>query len=134
MEKYSKQLRFISWIYIAFAVLCLLVIAGSYMLPGEITDAIKGAYETTSLQGINPTTLIAVTLGFQVILYIIYFFLLRRIANKKSRGTFVMVLLIASIVLTLIGMLRKFEVSNIFGLALNCYVLYLIFQIRKIEE
>ena len=134
MEKYCKYLRFFSWIYVAFVVLGILGIVVVCAFPGQTDSVIKQTIGNVNLHGINPTTIFAITYGFIAAWYLIYAVLLRRVANNKSSGTFIMIILIIAIIANLISTIRQFNVSRVVGLGLDAYVLYLIHETRKDRE
>lgn len=82
------------------------------------------------LNGLNPKVIVAIGYAIEAVFYLWFFWLLRRVSSGKSNGTFVMVLLIASIIASVIDQFRAFDVVTMLGLMVDAYIVNLIYNIR----
>lgn len=132
MESYRKQLKAFGWIYFVLAILSLLVGVGVFFLPESFNKTIVDAYNSVDFQGLNPKTILGVSVIVEAALYFIYFLLIKSVATGKSKvkNTILMVLLILSIVGSIIALVGSFSIIEVISLLIDAYVLYLVVKIR----
>lgn len=132
MESYRKQLKAFGWIYFVLAILSLLVGVGVFFLPESFNKTIVDAYNSVNFQGLNPKTILGVSVIVEAALYFIYFLLIKSVATGKSKvkNTILMVLLILSIVGSIIALVGSFSIIEVISLLIDAYVLYLVVKIR----
>lgn len=130
-EKQSKALKIISIIYYVLAGITLLLLIGFIAFANVAKPAIEAAFSSMNIDGVDPQIVISVSLGFEVAFYVLYGWLASRVANKKSKGTVFMVLLILSVLTGLIAAIRDHGISRIFILVLDALALYYVILARK---
>ena len=133
MEKAKKALRTYSWVYVILAVFVGILAIAVLTVP-EVLEAVEKSYSTANLNGVKPETVLCTTFVMQALVYLWYFWLLRRVANGKSNGTLLMVLLIIGIICSVFELIGAFQISALLKIAINAWVLYLILKIRNADE
>ena len=127
----EKALREMRWLYVIFAVLALVFFALVLFIP-SITEAFEKAMaETkTSIGNISVKTYLLVSLGTGALFDLLHFYLITRCVNKKSKGTFLLVLLVLSVVGSVINMITTKSYSDI-GLVIDAVTLFYLIRYRK---
>ncbi len=129
MSGARKELDYFSWVYVILAGLTCLLIIPCFVFP-------ETSVEMISKRGINignmkATTLLTITYIIEAVLFLLYFWFLRRIVKKKSKGTVLIVLLILGIVFGFVGQFDDFSISTLISMFVDIYVLQLIYRIKQ---
>ena len=131
MEDSRKALKTYSLIYIILAVLTGILIIISFAIPDVSNNLIKSKMNNSDLHGLQPNVILAVDYVTEILVYLWVFWLLRRVTSGKSKGTFVMILLILSIILNVINLFQAYNISTMISILIDSYVIFLIYRIRK---
>ena len=103
-----ETLKSFSWIYIIVSILYIVAIVICNLMP-ELKDSITGGLGKDGMLMLN------ITAGVVVVFNLWYFWLCRRVADRKSEGTLYMILLILGVV----GSLVTFFTTKGVGRALS---------------
>lgn len=131
-KKSSREIvKSFSWIYLILAIITLLIVAACLLIPG-LQEAVNKAAIEAKLGIENPMMIFEVVLGIQACIYLIYFYLTRKVGSGESNGTVLMVLLIISVACALPKIIvSPTKVSGFFETSVNIALLYFLFQVRK---
>ena len=125
----KKLLKQFSWTYLILAIFILIFIIVVNLSP-SFEDTLKKYINEE-----NPVLVFNTLFIVSILIYLWYFWLSRRVADGKSKGTLYMILLsigaIGGIVAIFTGTLKG---SGTFDLALNLVGLYFVWNIRKQEK
>lgn len=121
-----EKLKVFSNTYLIFAVLGI-VFAILILLIPSISDTAKQYID----ENLNPKVYLEVSVCISIIGYLWYYWLVRRFINRKSKGTFYMILLILGAVGGLIGIFTGEKGTSIFSLALDLAGLYLLLKAKN---
>lgn len=130
MRDSKNTLKAYSLIYIVLAILTILLIITNFVFPEIAENLVDIKFKDMELNGLDPKVIVAIGYAIEAIFYLWFFWLLRRVSSGKSNGTFVMVLLIASIIASVIDQFRAFDVVTMLGLMVDAYIVNLIYNIR----
>lgn len=133
MSSARKQLKNFSWVYIVIAAICVIGTILCFCFADKAAEIVEKSYKDIDLKDIKPEVFLAINVGFRAVFYLIYFWLLRRIVNGKSRGTFIMVLLIIGVIGNVFSLISG-NFSVILSTLIDVYILQLIFRIRSEED
>ncbi len=135
MKKTKDEIRFelkgYSWAYVIMAILTILLIAINYMYPDISAEIVKRVYKDMDLQ-LAPTTILTIGYIIEASVYLLFYYLLRRVINKKDRGIFLGVLLIICIILNFTNLFINIDISVLLGLIINIYILGMISKLNAI--
>lgn len=130
-EKPYETMRSFSWIYIIMAALCGIGTIICFAMP-ELTNGLE-----KSLGGNEEMVKFGIAAGVVIVLNLWYFWLARRVADKKSDGTLYGVLLILGIVSAIATFFTtKTSVTGLLSLdfIVDTIGLYYLAQVRKGEK
>ena len=121
----NENLKSLSIIYIILAVLDIGALAICNLMP-DVVNMFKTNF------GDNVMIEMSITIAVSVILYLWYFWLARRVADGKSNGMLLMILLVMGIAGSLVNAFvqRKFAFLSLDVIADIC-ALYYLYQVRK---
>lgn len=120
-----ENLKSFSWIYIIVSVLYVVAIVICNLMP-ELKDSITKGLGDDAMLSLN------IAAGVVVVLNLWYFWLCRRVANRKSEGTLYMVLLILGIVGSIVSFFtNKGARALTFDAIIDVIGLYFLMQARK---
>ena len=129
MRKKSPKeiLKSLSITYVILAVLYLIGGIAFNLIPGFSENLIKAAGDENAMITLNAGIIV------DIIIYLWYFWLARRVAEGKSNGTLYLVLLILGVVGGIIKIITASGTRGIGTLdfALNCVGLYYLLKVRK---
>ena len=132
MGNSSKGLKVCSKIYyvlgVLYAILCVVVFAlsGNSELQAELQKSVGNI----TINGVNPVTAIAIVVCIEAVLFIVLGILSSKVANKKSAGTVLMVLLILELVSSVYSVITSFSAAGLAILLLHAAALYYVITIR----
>ena len=131
-KKSSREIvKGFSWVYLIYAILTLLVLAGCFLTPG-LQEAVNKAAIETKLGIKNPMMILEIGLGIQTCIYLICFYLARKVGSGESNGTVLMVLLIISVTYSFLKILiSPTKATGLFESSVNAALLYFLFKVRK---
>ena len=127
-KKSSKEvLKSLSNTYVILAILILIGGVIFNLIPNFKDELIKAAGDDNAMITLNVGIII------DIIIYLWYFWLARRVVDGKSKGTLYMILLILGVIG---GIVKLFTTPGSRGLgtldfALNCVGLYFLLKVRK---
>ncbi|MBR3249120.1 MAG: hypothetical protein IKF83_00275 [Clostridia bacterium] len=127
MEKAKSWLKGMSWLYMIYAILGIVFMLIS-ISSNEAMQAIAG-----QTNGIDPKIFVGVTAVTSALVYLWFWWLIRRIINDKSKGTLLMVLLILGLVGAIVGFFVNQRVTGIVDLILDVITLIAIYKVRSQE-
>lgn len=120
-----ENLKSFSWIYVIVSVLYVVAIVICNLMP-ELKDSITKGLGDDGMLSLN------IAAGVVVVLNLWYFWLCRRVANRKSEGTLYMVLLILGIVGSIVSFFtNKGARALTFDAIIDVIGLYFLMQARK---
>ena len=120
-----ENLKSFSWIYIIVSVIYVVAIVICNLMP-ELKDSITKGLGDDAMLSLN------IAAGVVVVLNLWYFWLCRRVANRKSEGTLYMVLLILGIVGSIVSFFtNKGARALTFDAIVDFIGLYYLLQARK---
>ena len=131
MKNSKKTLAAYSWGYVGLAVLSGVLILACFIFPYVAKNVIEVKMKDINIKGMSPKEFTAISYATEAAIYLWYFWLLRRVASGKSKGTFVMVLLFLSVVSGVIDQFRGFNVTTMLSIMINMYVVNLVYNIRN---
>jgi len=121
-----KTLKSFSWIYIVMSIVCVVGVIICNVMPELKNDITNGL-------GKNRMLSLNIEVGVTVVLNLWYFWLCRRAADGKSKGTLYMILLILGVVSSLVTFFTTKDAGR--ALSFNAIVdlcgLYFLMQVRK---
>ena len=127
-KKSSKEvLKSLSITYVILAIIFLIGGIAFNLIPSFKDILIQTAGNENAMLTLNVGIIV------DVIIYLWYFLLLKRVINKKSNGTFYMILLILGVVGGIIKLITSPGVRGLGTLdfTLNCIGLYFLLKFRK---
>ena len=127
----SKALNTLSKIYYILAAICVFIFIFVLVFSNQAQSAIENAFKSIELNGMDPKIVLFISLGCEAAFYVLFGWLASRVANKKSRGTLFMVLLILNITTSLIGLILDYNALGSIILAIDSFTLYNIIELRK---
>ena len=120
-----ENLKSFSWIYIIVSILYIVAIVICNLMP-ELKDSINEGLGKDGMLSLN------IAAGVVVVLNLWYFWLCRRVANRKSEGTLYMILLILGIVGSIVSFFtNKGARALTFDAIIDVIGLYYLMQARK---
>ena len=120
-----ENLKSFSWIYIIVSILYIVAIVICNLMPG-LKDSINEGLGKDGMLSLN------IAAGVVVVLNLWYFWLCRRVANRKSEGTLYMILLILGIVGSIVSFfINKGARALTFDAIIDVIGLYYLMQARK---
>ena len=122
----SENLKSFSWIYIIVSIIYIIAIVICNLMP-ELKDNITKGLGKDGMLKLN------ITAGIVVVLNLWYFWLCRRVADRKSEGTLYMILLILGVVGSLVTFFTTKGVGKAlcFDAVVDLCGLYFLMQARK---
>lgn len=128
MERSAKEtLRSYSIIYVILAIFNVALAVICSVIP-EISNMLKTAFGNEGMLAIYIGTAV------NVIFYLWYFWLVRRVADGKSKGTLLMILLILGVVGTIVSFFTAKASITIFSLDFIVDTIGLCYLIRARQE
>ena len=121
-----ENLKSFSWIYIVVSIIYIVAIVICNVMP-ELKDGITKGLGNDGMLSLN------IAAGVVVVLNLWYFWLCRRVADRKSEGTLYMVLLILGIVGSLVSFFTTKGAGRALGFdaIIDLCGLYFLMQVRK---
>ena len=120
-----ENLKSFSWIYIIVSIIYIVAIVICNVMP-ELKDGITKGLGKDGMLSLN------IAAGVVVVLNLWYFWLCRRVADRKSEGTLYMVLLILGIVGSIVSFFtNKGAIALTFDAIIDVIGLYYLMQARK---
>ena len=124
-RKARENLKSFSWIYIIVSIFYIVAIVICNLMP-ELKDGITKGLGKDAMLNLN------ITAGIVVALNLWYFWLCRRVADRKSEGTFYMILLILGIVGSIVSFItNKGARALSFDAFIDIIGLYYLMKVRK---
>ena len=133
MSKTKKTLQIFGILFLVLAGLSLLLALLMYFYPGfaEKYIASRGE-EMGDLHGKDPVSLYASSYLMEAVIYGIFYFLVRRLAEGKSKGLILLILLAVSVVGSAISLIASsFNVVLLISLLVDACILILVIKVRK---
>ncbi|MBR1416529.1 MAG: hypothetical protein IJ572_01775 [Bacilli bacterium] len=131
MTSSKKQLKIFSWIYFVFAILTAILAVSVYFIPEVTNEAIKAQLTGVDLKNIDPKLVITISFAVAALFNLLFFTLLRRVANGKSKGIIVMFLLLISIAGSIYSITSGYNISKLISLLIDVYIFILVLTVRK---
>ena len=121
-----KTLKSFSWIYIVMSIVCVVGVIICNVMPELKNDITNGL-------GKNRMLSLNIEVGVTVVLNLWYFWLCRRAADGKSKGTLYMILLILGIVSSLVTFFTTKGAGKALGLdaIIDLCGLYFLMQVKN---
>ena len=122
----SENLKSFSWIYIIVSIFYVVVTIICNVMP-ELKNGLTEGLGNDAMLTLN------ITAGVVVVLNLWYFWLCRRVANGKSKGTLYMILLILGVVSSLVTFFTTKGAGRAlsFDAIVDLLGLYFLMQVRK---
>ena len=130
IENERKALRNFSNLYLMLAGLTLTLGILGLIFPDSTRRIIESKYGIERLKYLSPGMLALISYIVGSLIYVWQQWLLKRVADNKSDGKFVMVVLVISIILSLLALTGGYNVSALLGLLVDAFSLQLIYKIR----
>ena len=127
-KKVFKEMR---WVYFIYAAIALIFFVLVLCLP-SISEAFEKAMSNVSINigNISVKTYLLICLGISAVFDLWYFYLITRCANGKSKGTFLLVLLVLGVVSGVINMITTKNYYDI-AFVIDAVTLFYLVQSRK---
>ena len=129
--KKNTFLRIYSFVYLVLGLLGVFAIVSIYVFPDATKDIVNDLFKNYEIKSMDPKTAFAISIGITTALYLIYSWLVRRVATGKSRGTLLLVLLLISILGGVVNIIHGFSIVGCILLAIDSYAFYAVCQARK---
>ena len=126
MRKALKVFSVLYWIACGFFALFAILTFAS----GDLLNAMKDAFPV-NFQGADPKIVFGIVFLIYAIVYALIAIGLRRVANNKSKGTFLLVVLCISAIYGIYTVITAFSISNLLSLAVALLMVYLVYSVRK---
>lgn len=124
-------LKVYSFVYLIIGLLGVTMVVSIYAFPDATKDIINEISKSYEIKNLNPKTAFAISLGISAGLYLIYSWLVRRVATGKSRGTLLLILLFLSIAGGVVNLVHSLSIINCILVAIDVYAFYAVCQARK---
>ena len=124
-------LKVYSFVYFIIGLFGTFAIISIFAFPDLTKDIINSIAKDYDIKSMDPKIALAISIGISTLLYLIYSWLIRRVATGKSRGTLLLVLLLFSIIGGLASLFYNFTIINSILLAVDLYAFYEVCQARK---
>ena len=123
----AESLKSFSFVYIVLAGILVIAALVCNFVP-DIANAIKSIPDQPNIMLVSNITAVV-----NVLVYLWYFWLTRRVADGKSNGTLLMVLLILGVVSKIVTLIMTRSVTSITNLDFiaDAFGLYLLLKVRK---
>lgn len=122
-------LKVFGWIYIILAILlavCAVLVFTSPDYLISVIDTMK-----IDLKDLDPKIFYGVTFSVATVVYFLIGIGLRNVANNKSKGTLLLVILTLSAIGSIITLISAVNATNIVSLVLSLLMVYLVYAVRK---
>ena len=134
MKSAREDLKAFSWVYVVLAVLTLVLLFLAISTPVKAAQIVSEMYSNIDFSKNNPTTILVIGYSTEILSYLWFFWLLRRVSNKKSKGIFVLILLIIGMISNVVGLFLHFSISMTLSLIVDLYIFGLISKIKHEEK
>ena len=125
-----KTIKMLSWIYVAFAVMTVLL--GIYgMRSTEAATVIANNRGATNLNGYNPRAVVAIIYGVEALFYLWYAWLLSRTAEGRSKGTFILALGILGAVGGIYSLLMAFNIQTLIHAVMSALIVIFVLKLKS---
>lgn len=131
MKNARETLDNFSRLYVLLAILTLLLIIPCFMYPEKSAEIVSR--RNISLIKFDPSVVLTISYIIEAAIYLVYYFFLRRVVNKKSSGLFISVLIFISFVIGFMNQFSGIRISSIISMIVDLYVLQLLYKIRMGE-
>ena len=124
-----ETLKSFSWIYVVVSILYVVGIIICNVMP-QLKDGITEGLGKDGMLSLNVTAVVVVVLNLW------YFWLCRRVADRKSKGTLYMILLILGVVSSLVTFFTTEGAGRAlsFDAIIDLCGLYFLMQVKKAEK
>ncbi len=126
----SEKLLSFSWVYIIFSVIFVVILVVFNIVP-EIADQLKSMIN-------RPNVMLEfnVAVGINIVIYLWYFWLSRRVAHGISRGTLYMILLLLGIATKIIYAIAVMSASSLLSsdFIIDIMGFYYLYNVRKAQD
>lgn len=129
MKGARTGLRVFGWIYIIIAILMLGVTVLALTYQDFINEALKNI--NYDFKEADPKLVIGILFGTMTIIYGLIGIGLKNVANNRSKGTILFVLLIVAVVMGIAGLINSFSVTALSSVIIDFVVLLLLYTVRK---
>ncbi len=125
-------LKIFSWYYLIEAVFLIILGIAVINIPKALSETITAM--NIDLQGADPKIVIGIVFGIIAVISFIESILFRRLANGKSKGTLLMILVILSTISGVYTLIKSFTFGNATSLVINGIALYAIIKTRNANQ
>ena len=122
-------LKVFGWIYIIVAIFVAICAVLAFTSP-DYLNSIKDSMKI-DLKDLDPKMFYGIFMSVMALIYFLIGMGLRNIANNKSKGTLILILLLISAIGSIFTLVKAVNVSNIISLALSLLMVYLVYAVRK---
>lgn len=124
-------LKVYSFVYLIIGLLGVTMVVSIYAFPDATKDIINEISKSYEIKNLNPKTAISLSISISTVLYLIYSWLVRRVANGKSRGTLLLILLFLSVVGGVANQFVSFSIYNCILITIDAFAFYAVCKVRK---
>lgn len=129
--KKNTFLRLYSFVYLVLGLLGVFAIISIYVFPDATKDIVNDLFKNYDIKSMDPKTAFAISIGISSALYLIYSWLVRRVANGQSRGTLLLILLVFSIAGEIVNLIHGFSIVTCILLAIDLYAFFAVIRARN---
>ncbi len=129
MKGARTGLKFFGWLYILFAILLILFTVMLFTSQDFFTEVLKNV--NYDFKDADPKIVLGIIYGFSALVYLLIGSGLRNVANKKSKGTLLFILLFIAVILGIVGLVTNFSVSTLISVLIDCLMFGMLHVVRN---
>ncbi len=126
-----KLLKYISWIYIVLGVIAVVSAIPVMMSVKDTVAYLEASSPGITFVGYDPRLILGISVGMEFLIYLWISSMIRKVANGRSKGTFLIVLTILSIIGSGFGLMAGLDLSSAISLILDIVLLVLVIRVRS---
>ena len=130
-EEAKKLLNYFSYLYLALGAITIIFGIICLISPDFTQSLINTKFSSIDFKEYKPAVILFVGYLIECLVYLWQYWLIRRLVTGKTKGTFLFVLLIVSIVIAIFNLFSSFDISMLLGLLVDLNVLQLVYKVRQ---
>ncbi|MBR2668931.1 MAG: hypothetical protein IKE36_03935 [Solobacterium sp.] len=126
-----KLLKTISWIYIVIGVLTVVTAIPTMMSVKDTVAYLEASTPGITFAGYDPRLILEISVGLEFLVYLWISSMIRKVADGRSKGTFLIILTSVSLFGSAIGLMGGFSLSSLVSLGMDVLLLFLLYKVRS---
>ena len=124
-----KALKVFSWLYWIEAIALIIAAIVSFTSTSFINEVVKTI--NIDFKGTDPKVVLGIAFGIAALFEILIGLGLRNVANNKSAGTLVLIILVLCTAASVVGLIKVFTATNLISALINLIVVCLVGSVRS---